>query len=236
MSGFLVGSPLIDPAVKSHNGGTSSLTLDNSGTTSSTLLFINGVSQTAGTDFNVSGTTLTTTTAIAAGTNIATTVQLAVTGTVNVPADNSVTGGKLDVSLVAGDVIYGSGTDTLARLAKGSDGEVLKLASGVPSWATDAGGAWNFIETEVASNSATLNFTSSIDSTYDMYAIICSVLIPATDDTQLYLRISDDGGSSYESSNYLTFFADPNSSGTSHSGLVGSTSAMTITKTLDNSS
>ena len=37
--------------------------------------------------------------------------------------------------IVAGDVIYGSGADTLARLAKGSNDEVLTLASGIPSWA-----------------------------------------------------------------------------------------------------
>ena len=41
-------------------------------------------------------------------------------------------------TIVAGDVIYGSGADTLARLAKGTDTHVLTLASGVPTWA--AGG------------------------------------------------------------------------------------------------
>ena len=114
MSGFLVGSPLIDPAVKRHNGGTSSLTLDNAGTTSSTLLFISGVAQTAGTDFNVSSTTLTPTPAIPAGTNIATTVQLAVTGTVNVPADLSVATGK-----IANDAV------TLAKMDSGTDGNIM---------------------------------------------------------------------------------------------------------------
>ena len=43
-------------------------------------------------------------------------------------------------TIVEGDVIYGSGADTLARLAKGSDDEVLTLASGVPSWAAASGG------------------------------------------------------------------------------------------------
>ena len=42
-------------------------------------------------------------------------------------------------TIVAGDVIYGSGADTLARLAKGTDTHVLTLASGVPTWA--AGGS-----------------------------------------------------------------------------------------------
>ena len=39
-------------------------------------------------------------------------------------------------SYAAGDVIYASGTTTLAKLAKATDGDVLTLASGVPSWAT----------------------------------------------------------------------------------------------------
>jgi len=64
-------------------------------------------------------------------------------GLINVlstPADDSVTGGKIDLSLVAGDIIYSDGTDSIERLPKGTDGEVLTLASGVPSWAAAAGG------------------------------------------------------------------------------------------------
>jgi len=45
--------------------------------------------------------------------------------------------------IVEGDVIYGSGADALARLAKGSDDEVLTLASGVPSWAAAGGVSWS---------------------------------------------------------------------------------------------
>lgn len=41
-------------------------------------------------------------------------------------------------TLVAGDVLYASGADTLARLAAGTDTHVLTLASGVPSWAAVA--------------------------------------------------------------------------------------------------
>lgn len=44
-------------------------------------------------------------------------------------------------TIVSGDIIYGSGAATLARLAKGTDGQVLTLASGVPSWAAAASGA-----------------------------------------------------------------------------------------------
>lgn len=45
------------------------------------------------------------------------------------------------LSLASGDVLYATAADTLARLAKGTDGQVLTLASGLPSWAAASGGA-----------------------------------------------------------------------------------------------
>ena len=45
------------------------------------------------------------------------------------------------VSLVAGDIIYASGTNTLARLAKGTDDQILSLSSGIPAWTDSSGGA-----------------------------------------------------------------------------------------------
>ena len=58
---------------------------------------------------------------------------------VNTPADNSVTAGKTDISLVQGDVIYANGTDSWTRLAKGTAGQFLKMNSGAtaPEWAAD---------------------------------------------------------------------------------------------------
>jgi len=40
----------------------------------------------------------------------------------------------------SGDVIYGGASGVPTRLAKGTDGQVLKLASGVPSWDDEASG------------------------------------------------------------------------------------------------
>jgi hypothetical protein len=55
-------------------------------------------------------------------------------------AANAVTGNKIAMgSDAAGDIMYYNGTDYI-RLAKGTDGQVLTLASGVPSWAAAAGG------------------------------------------------------------------------------------------------
>ena len=48
--------------------------------------------------------------------------------------DNTVDGGNLAMgSDAAGDILYYNGTDYI-RLAKGTDGDVLTLASGVPTW------------------------------------------------------------------------------------------------------
>lgn len=40
----------------------------------------------------------------------------------------------------SGDIIYGASSGTPTRLAKSTDGKVLTLASGIPSWATPASG------------------------------------------------------------------------------------------------
>lgn len=46
-------------------------------------------------------------------------------------------GGTGITTYAAGDLLYASATNTLAKLAKGTDGQVLKLSGGVPTWGTD---------------------------------------------------------------------------------------------------
>jgi hypothetical protein len=46
-------------------------------------------------------------------------------------------GGTGLTALAAGDIFYASSTTAISRLAKGSDGQVLKLSGGVPTWGTD---------------------------------------------------------------------------------------------------
>ena len=79
------------------------------------------------------------------------------------PADDSVTGGKIDLSLVAGDIIYSDATDSVERLPKGTDGEVLTLASGVPSWAAAGGGGGVWTQLDRGTTSG--NFVTEIDIT-----------------------------------------------------------------------
>jgi hypothetical protein len=61
----------------------------------------------------------------------------------------------------AGDIIYGGTAGTGTRLAKGTDGQVLTLASGVPSWATPTGiSALAAIGSTPNANGATISGTT----------------------------------------------------------------------------
>jgi hypothetical protein len=55
------------------------------------------------------------------------------------------------------------------------------------------GAGWTIIETQTASTSATIDFTSSIDSTYAVYKIVISGLLPATDTAVLHCRTGNGG-------------------------------------------
>lgn len=112
-----------------------------------------------------------------------------------------VEGGTNLQTYTTGDIIYASASDTLSKLAVGTNGHVLTLASGVPSWAapTTGGGGWAFISSATASASATLDFTSGIDSTYAAYAFIFSNILPATNLVSFRMRTSTNGGSTYDS-------------------------------------
>ena len=46
-------------------------------------------------------------------------------------------GGTGQTGYTVGDILYADSTTTLTKLGVGSNGQVLKVASGVPSWATD---------------------------------------------------------------------------------------------------
>ena len=58
----------------------------------------------------------------------------------------------------SGDILYASGANTLARLAKGDNDEVLTLKSGIPSWES-AGGSGNTYARVVKKVDQTVNST-----------------------------------------------------------------------------
>ena len=65
---------------------------------------------------------------------------------------------------------------------------------------------WNLILTQTASSSATLSFTSGIDSTYDEYVFKFYDIHPATDSTDFSFQGNAAGGSGYNETITSTFF------------------------------
>ena len=70
-------------------------------------------------------------------------------------------GGTGQSSYTVGDILYASATGTLTKLGIGSTGQVLKVASGIPSWATDAnaGGTVTSIGITETGNALTITNT-----------------------------------------------------------------------------
>jgi len=84
------------------------------------------------------------------------------------------------------------------------------------------------ISTASASTSAAIDFTSGIDSTYDEYMISLTNIVPATDDTTLLVRVSEDGGSTFKagSTDYTYAYNSEQEAGADTSS--GSTGASAI--------
>jgi hypothetical protein len=61
----------------------------------------------------------------------------------------SASGGTGFGTYATGDLVYASATNTLSKLTAGTDGYVLTLASGVPSWAAAGGGGGGLTQAQV---------------------------------------------------------------------------------------
>ena len=69
-----------------------------------------------------------------------------------------------------------------------------------------SGGAMTLLETQTASSSSTISFTSNIDDTYDEYMFKFYDIHPATDDVEFRIKFSIDGGSNYNATVTSTVF------------------------------
>jgi hypothetical protein len=107
-----------------------------------------------------------------------------------------------------------------------------------------SGGALNLISTQTASASASLEFTSGIDSTYDSYVFKFINIHPATDSVSFDFNFSIDSGSNYNVTKTTTFFraylrendTSPTLEYSTSRDLAQSTSDQTLSSTLDNKS
>ena len=78
----------------------------------------------------------------------------------------TVTNSMATAITTAGDLIKGTGSGTFDRLGIGTTGQVLTVASGVPSWATPAGGGGKVLQvvnatTATSTNIATGSYTDT---------------------------------------------------------------------------
>ena len=185
----LSGLKQLDPSVKRHNGGGSSFTLDEIGTTQATRLVVGGVEQVPNVDFTVSGATLSTTSATPSGTNNVVTFQYFKSGTVNTAT--AVSAGGVNNAAMADDAI---GIAELSATGTASSSTFLR---GDNAWAAPANPITLISDTDI-SDAATYNFTAFDSSKYDSYEWVFHNVVPATDAVWLYCRLSTDGGSSYD--------------------------------------
>ncbi len=103
-------------------------------------------------------------------------------------------------SAAQGDVLYRSSSGW-TRLAAGTTGKMLQTRStgNDPQWAFPGK---VLIQTQTASASSTLDFTTGLDDTYDAFLIELSNIVPGTDDSQLQMLVGTGGGPTYQTSSY----------------------------------
>ena len=78
--------------------------------------------------------------------------------------------------------------------------------SAVTSFANASGGTLTLLSTQTASSSATISFTTGLDSTYDEYIIKIINARPATDNVNFTFNMSTDAGSNYNVTKTTTYF------------------------------
>jgi len=78
--------------------------------------------------------------------------------------------------------------------------------SAVTSFANASGGTLILLSTQTASSSATISFTTGLDSTYDMYEFKFINIQPVTNNANFTFNMSTDAGSNYNVTKTTTWF------------------------------
>jgi hypothetical protein len=136
-----------------YGNGTSALGVTAAGTTGQVLIGNTGSAPTWG---NLSGAAVTTFQTSLDGLTPSTATSGAVTlaGTLG-----ATSGGTGLTSYTTGDIIYSSATNTLAKLPAGTNGQILTIASGIPSWAASTSSGVSFVVTDFTATASQTTFT-----------------------------------------------------------------------------
>jgi hypothetical protein len=104
-----------------------------------------------------------------------------------------------------GDILYRD-KSLWQALAPGTNGQVLTTggANANPAWGTSTPMSLSLLNTLTASNSATLVDTTSFTATYSKYLIYFDSIRPATNQVYFSVRVSTDGGATYQATSYVS--------------------------------
>lgn len=144
--------------------------------------------------------------ALTSGTNIKTVGGASLLGSGDVGTIGAIYGGTAQSTYTTGDILYASASNTLSKLTVGSAGQVLTVASGVPSWA--AGGGF-------ATGTVLLFYQASAPTGWTQVT---------TQNNKALRVVSGTGGGTGGSVTFTTAFASQ-----AVSGSVGTSGATTIT-------
>ena len=96
-----------------------------------------------------------------------------------------------------GDILYASGSATVARLGIGTASQVLSVSGGVPAWTTPAsGGGMTLIATATPNAATSISFTS-IPGTYKHLLVVVAGAYNSVVDTSWSLRLNNSGSDYY---------------------------------------
>lgn len=119
-------------------------------------------------------------------------------GTLTITPTTSTVDGASSLVLTAGQGcrIYSDGTNYFTQRGVG-------------------GGGMTLLATATANASASVDFTTGIDSTYDHYILTGNLIVPQNGGAHMYVRVSENGGSSFVStSSYAGAISQANEDGT----------------------
>jgi len=179
------------------------------------IVSLNGVIQKPNSSYTVAGAVITFSSALVTGDVINFIQILGSVLDLGVPSDGTVTSGK-----IANDAV------TLAKMASGTDGNIISYdtsgnpvavatgnagqflksagAGAVPSFATiPAGGSIVKLQTQTASSSSTITFSSTyLTTTYKKYYLDYTDIVISSDGGNIAATVSENNGSSYTTSGY----------------------------------
>ena len=123
-----------------------------------------------------------------------------------------------------GDLVAGTGADAFARLAVGTNGQVLTAASGETTGLKFTTPGLTHIQSTTFTAAATLNISSVFSSTYDNYRVVCNMK-GSTADATVTLRMLTGTTTQDTSANYFGSYTETTAgAGTSTGGSSATTS------------